>query len=177
MNDQSMAQVLKDGGKVMSILQNELKRVAAGMNRIEKDMEMLRLDYGSRCRDIQTIHLGNITRHTRELEFHLNIAILDCATAGRQYGKEYNLSTMAALHWAFACMNDVFSHLKRIATMSSEGKPGIALFDALDSDWEKFKKAVFMTINVTGQPARRRKHRQWPDRKNGNKEREWSRVP
>jgi len=169
-----MPEALKDGGRVMSILQNELRRVVAGMTQMEEDFELLKQDYGPRSGEVQTLHLANLSRVARELEFHLNIAILDCAASGRKYGKEYALPSMASLHWAFACMYDVFSRLKTI-TNTSGAKTGSRVSEVLDEDWEKFKRAVFMALKVAGQPVRRRKHL-FSGKRNCGREREWRRM-
>ncbi len=155
----------------MLLLQGDLKRVMAGVKRVESDLGMLKLDYSPEARVFHQVYLGKILRHTRDLELLLHMVLIHCAMAESQCGKKNRLPAVDGLHRAFFSMNPALRCLQKIEMRARNGNPSIGLFDALDEDWKRFKQAVFKAIKIPRHPCRRNRHLAWTSVNGSNRSR------
>ncbi len=147
-----------------TILRSDFKRLMEGIEGIEKDMEALKHDYSAWTNDIQqNIDLRNIIRHTRKLEWNLNMTISDFAMACRQYWKEYNFPVSEGLRRSSVYMDCICGGLENIKKGFREGEIRFSLIKELCVDWEEFKKSIFHTQRLVNQRQKRRKNFHWLD--------------
>jgi hypothetical protein len=145
-----------------AILRSDFKTLLKGIEGIEKDLEALKRDYSAPTSPTQQdIDLGNILRHARELEWNLNIAILDFTMACRRYWKEYNFPVAEGLRSSSVYLDGICGGLENMKEGFQEGCFRSHRFKELCIDWKEFKKSIFHTRRLVNQCQERRKNFHW----------------
>jgi hypothetical protein len=125
-----------------AIIHRDSDRLTAHAERIKQGLEKLELDCTLWARKREEKDLVDLMEDLKGVEMDVSLMLTDCISAGCQCGEEAPKVVFHDLREIFACLDTLFSGLKKARLQLDKAYIHSGILDHLEIDYGRFSKLI-----------------------------------